>query len=237
MTIDEYKATFRSHQTKRYKVFSVLEDHNWHCRECEYEHVGSTQIAGGGGIQGLERGNQSRPGIDIESGNHHCPRCDQTTRQDKWTGNFVGAVAARSIPRDVASRIINLLEGKDIIDQVSRSHHQLTPDHKLPMIRWTEEESKRQSDYTTLSDQDIKDRFQLLKKSNGRVSDNMIKSRACEKCYRTGKRGTPMGISHFYPGNPRWGPEDKKDPSGCVGCGWYDFEIWRKSLNEKLTQL
>ena len=235
MTLDEYRATFRNHNTKIYNVFCVLADHAWHCRECEYEHVGSSQLAGGGGIQGLERGNASRPGIRIKSGNHFCAKCERKTRQDRWTGEFSESVSARSIPKAVEKRILSVLGEKDVIDQVSRRGHQLTPDHKLPMIRWTNEESERQTDYNDLTDHDIKDRFQLLKKSNGSISDNLLKSRTCEKCFRTGNRGTPMGIKHFYSGGSNWEPEDKKDPSGCVGCGWYDFAAWRESINKTLT--
>ena len=234
MTLEEYKATFRDTGTKGYMVFCVLEDRAWHCRECEYEHVGSSQLAGGGGIQGLERGNQTRPGVEIKSDNHHCRTCDRLTRHDKWTGGFIDSVPARSIPPAVVGRIVRVLGEKDVIDQVTRSQNQLTPDHKLPRLRWTDKEAARQSDYANLSDQDIRDRFQLLKKSNGSVSDNLLKSRACERCYRTGKRGTPMGIKYFYKGGPSWEPEDKTDPSGCIGCGWYDFAAWRESLNRKL---
>ena len=53
--------------TKIYQVYLVLRDQKWHCRECEYAHTGITQIAGGSGIQGLQRGNKSRPEMQIEA--------------------------------------------------------------------------------------------------------------------------------------------------------------------------
>ncbi len=52
-----------------------------------------------------------------------------------------------------------------------------------------------------MSNEDIRDKFQLLKKSNGSVSHNLLKSRACENCYKKGQRGTPFGIQFFYAGN------------------------------------
>ena len=46
--------------------FQVLMDEQWHCRDCASQQIGSTQIAGGGGVQGLQRGTKSRPGIITE---------------------------------------------------------------------------------------------------------------------------------------------------------------------------
>ena len=68
-SIDAFEQTFDK-GTKVYQAYLVLRDQQWHCRECEYQHTGITQIAGGSGIQGLERGTKSRRGIKIESGNH-----------------------------------------------------------------------------------------------------------------------------------------------------------------------
>jgi len=87
-----------------------------------------------------------------------------------------------------------------------------------------------------MSDDDIREHFQLLKKSNGTTSHNHLKSRACEHCFKTGSRGTPFGVRFFYEGGPKWVPEDRKDPSGCIGCGWYDFDLWRKHLNQRLAE-
>ncbi len=146
----EYEATFDT-STKVWMVFCVLRDGRWHCRQCEYAHVGSTQIAGGSGIQGLQRGTASRPGLEIESGDHLCVTCGQTTRQDRWQGN----------------------------------------------------------------------------------SHNLLKSRACERCYKTGNRGEPFGIRFYYAGDGKWATA-QDDPAGCVGCGWYDFDAWRSALNRTL---
>ena len=71
MDIKEFKKSFKK-GSKGLLVFEVLEDKTWHCRECEYKHVGSTQIAGSGGIQGLERGSAKRSGIEIKSQNNFC---------------------------------------------------------------------------------------------------------------------------------------------------------------------
>lgn len=102
------------------------------------------------------------------------------------------------------------------------------------MKRWSAETSRQQTDYSDMTDGDIRGRFQLLKKSNGHVSHNLLKSRACENCYESNNRGTPFGISYFYAGNDRWQGINAMDAEGCIGCGWYDFAMWRSSLNRKL---
>ena len=140
------------------------------------------------------------------------------------------------IPEALTLRAHQVLGGRDVVDDVSRSVNEVTLDHKLPMKRWNERTSKQQTDYDNMSDEDIRARFQLLKKSNGNVSHNLLKSRACEECFDTGKRGTPFGIRYFYAGDDRWRGKNRKDPSGCVGCGWYDVAKWRESLNRKLDR-
>ena len=138
------------------------------------------------------------------------------------------------VPEKLKLRAYRVLGRRDIVDDVSRPINEMTVDHKLPMIRWDERTSEQQTNYQNMSDDDIRKRFQLLKKSNGDVSHNLLKSRSCETCYNTGKRGTPFGIRHFYAGNNRWQGSNAKDPKGCVGCGWLDVAKWRASLNRKL---
>ena len=223
--------------TKIQKVFAVLKDLEWHCRECEYLHTGVTQIAGGSGIQGLEGGTRSRPGLTIESDNQFCLTCSRSTRHDRWTGEIVPSVHAGSMPDRFIKRALTVFDSRDVVENSKRKLSQVTIDHKLPRIRWTPEVGERLTDYSNMTESDIKAHFQLLKKSNGSVSHNMLKSRACETCLKTGQRGEPFGISFFYEGGPMWEPADEKDPAGCVGCGWYDFDAWRTALNKMLSVL
>ena len=221
--------------TKVYQVYLVLRDQQWHCRECEYSHTGITQIAGGAGIQGLQRGTKSRAGMRIESANLFCYSCERTTRQDRWDGSFETAVQVPSMSPLFARRVYELLGRRDIVEGTERPLSQLTIDHKLPMIRWSADTESQQTDYSEMSDDGIRAIFQLLKKSNGSASHNQLKSRACERCFRFGERGTPFGIRFFYSGGSNWEPEDRRDAEGCKGCGWYDFDLWRRYLNEHLA--
>lgn len=233
--MSEFENSFRK-DTKVYQVFSVLKDMQWHCRECEYKHVNITQIAGGSGIQGLQRGTGSRLGMIIDSANHFCVNCKRSTRQDRWEGAFRPSVQGKSMPKEFVRRAIRLFGSRDVIENTERQPNQLTIDHKLPRLRWDSATEAAQTRYSKMSDEEIKDNFQLLKKSNGMVSHNLLKSRACERCFRTGNRGTPFGINFFYSGGRRWEPADEKDPSGCEGCGWFDFDKWRKGLNRQLRK-
>lgn len=235
MTVTEFEGLFDK-TAKNWQVYRVLRDHQWHCRECEYRHIGITQIAGGAGIQGLERGTKSRPGMVIHSGNHLCSSCGHTTRQDRWEGAFQAAVHAVSMPRGFIKRALDLLGHRDVVENTERPPGQLTLDHKLPMLRWDASTKAKQTAYAEMGDAEIRGNFQLLKKSNGSVSHNLLKSRSCERCYKTGKRGTPFGIVFFYAGGPAWGGESKTDASGCEGCGWFDFDRWRKALNQRLRE-
>jgi hypothetical protein len=235
MSIESLEAAFKP-DSKIFKVYLVLKDQQWHCRECEYAHVKSSQIAGGSGIQGLQRGTKSRNGMEIQSDNHFCVTCQRQTRQDRWTGNIIEPVPAPSMPQDFALRAVQVLGSRDAVDNTDRPPNQLTVDHKLPMIRWNTDIAAKQSDFSSMTDEDIRNNFQLLKASNGSISHNLLKSRTCERCYRTGVRGTPFGISFFYQGGPKWEPAEKDDPLGCIGCGWYDFAKWREELNLRLSE-
>ncbi len=231
---DSFESKFKK-DSKTYEVYKVLKNLQWHCRECEYIHVGTSQIAGGAGIQGLQRGSSNRDGMVIESENRQCNKCSRSTRQDKWSGEFHPALTSKSIPLKFQSRVLALLDSKDIVEMRKRPLSQITIDHKLPMIRWNQTTKIEQTNYNVMTNADIKQNFQLLKKSNGSVSHNLLKSRACESCFRNKKRGTPFGIFFFYSGNEDWIPEDD-DPKGCIGCGWHDFGLWRTNLNNELRK-
>ncbi len=231
--IRELEASFKD-GTKIHQVYLVLRDGAWHCRECEYRHVETSQIAGGSGIQGLQRGTGSRAGMVLESRTDYCATCERATRQDRWTGELKPAIPATAIPQNQIERFLRVLGRRDVVEMTNRQPSEITIDHKLPMIRWNSDTATGQTNYSEMTDDEIRDKFQVLKASNGSVSHNLLKSRACEQCVATGQRGTPFGIIFFYEGDEQWGPEDPTDPTGCIGCGWYDFDRWRTTLNAQL---
>ena len=214
------------------KYFLVLKDKLWHCRDCAGKQIGSTQIAGGGGVQGLQRGTKLRPGIITETKREYCRECNKTSTWDRWTGEYTEASSASGLPRKLQTQILEHYGYTDSIEQHRRQTHELVIDHRFPMERWGTPEEKNP---TKMDEQEIGSKFQLLKKDSS-GNHNLLKSRACERCIATGKRGYPMGIKFYYAGDENWpadcptkGPEAER---GCYGCGWYNIEAWRAALNQ-----
>ena len=118
------------------KVFGVLKDKQWHCRSHEYKRIPSGQLAGGGGIQGLQRGTKDRPGVKIESKTDYCEQCRARTRWDRWTGEHQSANAPAGISNALKGKILAHFGHKDVIEQRVRPAHELVIDHRFPMIRW-----------------------------------------------------------------------------------------------------
>ena len=216
------------------KVFEVLRDRKWHCRHVLTPISG--QPAGGGGIQGLQRGARSRPGLRILSKSRYCLRCRQKRTHDQWTGQFQGSVAASAIPAKLRKRILTHYGYRDVIERRRRDPYHLVIDHKFPMRRWGATEPPNRAEMTPA---EIEARFQLLKKDSF-GNYNKLKDAACATCFSTRRRGKPFGIDFFYAGGPRWPPETpmrgQGAERGCVGCGWYDFSKWRESLNESMKR-
>ena len=217
------------------KVLAVLQDTKWHCRSHEYKRIPSGQLAGGGGIQGLQRGTSARHGLKIESKTDYCEQCKRKTRWDRWTGEYQNSNAPAGISTALKKKILAHFGNMDVIEQRERPSHELVVDHRFPMIRWGTTEAKLSSE---ISEKEIEQMFQLLKFDSG-GNHNLLKSRACENCFKTGKRGTPFGIEFFYHGKEDWPknipPIGVEAEKGCVGCGWYDFAKWREALNLKLS--
>jgi hypothetical protein len=228
------KAQLKPDSTQ-FKVFNLLSDQQWHCRECEGKQIASAQYAGGGGIQGLQRGTRKRPGLVIETEKRYCPTCQATRLGDLWTGEIESANSAANVPAALVQRILEVYAYTDIIEQRKRVAHELVIDHRFPMERWGGNEPPH---LISMSESEIKKKFQLLKK-DASGNHNLLKSRSCERCIKTGKRGKPFGIKFWYEKGEDWPSIHQRGAEaeeGCVGCGWYDFETWRNALNQKLTE-
>lgn len=234
--IYSYTNTFTKRATLQPQIFDKLEDCNWHCRDCAGKDIDSKQYAGGGGIQGLQRGTKTRPGLVIETANAECVDCHRTVNCDRWTGEYKAANPASGLAKSLQTKIYNHYGYIDAIEQRKRQAHELVIDHRLPMERWGLPEDHNSISMTS---NEIQAKFQLLKKDFA-GNHNLLKSRACERCIANGKRGYPMGIKFYYEGNEDWpegcpvsGPGTER---GCIGCGWYDFDTWRQSLNVLICQ-
>ena len=114
-------------------------------------------------------------------------------------------------------RVLSILEERDAFSGASITS---TPeiDHKVPWSRLDKD-----IDISTLSDEEVKEHFQLLTREH-----NLLKDRKCQFCIKNFKRPPFFGVSFWYEGD-----EYYKD--SCVGCGWYDGSTWRLKLNELLN--
>jgi hypothetical protein len=130
-------------------------------------------------------------------------------------------------------KVINALSAVNAYELSTANRHGLLPDHKFPEIRWDATTRKTNE---SLTDAEIKSKFQLL--DNQR---NQQKREICRNCFQTNKRGIIFGIEYFYEGCIDWPdciPKIGIDAEqGCIGCGWYDIQKWRNSLNELLTSI
>jgi hypothetical protein len=159
----------------------------------------------------------------------------RTRLGDRWTGEIKSANSAANIAASLVQKILKAYSYTDVIEQRERSAHELVIDHRFPMERWGNSEPPHLS---SMSETEIKKKFQLLKKDMS-GNHNLLKSRSCERCIRTGKRGTPFGIRFWYKEGEEWPSIHQRGAEaeeGCVGCGWYDFQTWRDALNQKLAE-
>jgi hypothetical protein len=126
------------------------------------------------------------------------------------------------------AKAIAVLGALNIYELSRANKHGLLPDHKFPEIRW--DEATRAENPDNMPDAEIRVKFQLL--DNQR---NQHKREVCRNCFQTDMRGKLYGIDFFYQGGEKWPANvpktGKAAEKGCVGCGWYDIEKWRETLN------
>ena len=127
------------------------------------------------------------------------------------------------IPPEVAKRTKALYSCVDEYSMRTEPANQLEIDHRIPQIRWDTNED----DNRNLTDAQIKEKFMLLTRSN-----NLLKSRVCEECKQTGKRGKGYKEIEFW----YMGDENYTDEIGCEGCFWHNPTRWRFLLNEELKK-
>ena len=144
-----------------------------------------------------------------------------------------GAAGYEYFTTEIRQRIIELLGSRDAYEGRVERTNVLVVDHKFPESRW--DPVTRRESLDGMSDSELVNDFQLL--TNQR---NHHKREVCKRCVETGERGTPFGIEFFYEGSQFWNesiPKRGKDAeAGCVGCGWYDLEMWRSRLNQSLSE-
>ena len=212
--------------SKQYYDFEVMKDLKWHCSKCELKSGQAKTWQ----VWRQEKGLQ----VDTDSnGNYYkiiyCDNCKEKTYHRKLKSlKILEVVKLRAgISARFAVRVKEIYKNEEAVFLRKFSPNQLEVDHKFPQIRWNQNEDENKTD---MSEKEIRDKFILLTRSN-----NLLKSRHCEKCFKTGRRGNFPGIYFWFRGNEDWDEKiDKRDARGCEGCFWNDPYKWREELNKIL---
>lgn len=137
----------------------------------------------------------------------------------------------KGFTKQFKARVIRLLKCRNAFEARVTSAKSLIPDHKFSEVRW--DDNTKAENSMDMSDAEVVQKFQLL--DNQR---NQQKREVCRRCFQEGKRGTIYGIKYFYKGNENWDPKiptkGKAAEEGCIGCPWYDIELWRKMINNHI---
>ena len=143
-------------------------------------------------------------GVD-EKGNFYktifCEKCKNKTVYRKLDSLIIleDTKIRSGLPQKLAKKIKTILKFEEALFLRKMMPKELEVDHKFPQVRWNRNEDENKTD---MSEKEIKDKFILLTRSN-----NLLKSRHCEKCYKTGNRGYFPGIYFWFKGAQIW---DKK---------------------------
>lgn len=211
--------------TTSYSDWEVLKDLQWHCTKCELKsgQAKTWQVWRQNGIQ-----------LDIDEKENFyksivCENCNSKTIHRKLKSlEILEETKSRSgISSKLSSKIKATYKNEEALFLREMPSKELEVDHKFPQIRWNKNEEK----YNDLTEEEIKEKFILLTRSN-----NLLKSRQCERCVATQKRGSFPGIYFWYQGDENWKGINEFDEKGCVGCFWYDPYKWRDELNKKLIK-
>jgi hypothetical protein len=206
--------------TQKWRIFEVLKDLKWHCSEHE---LPGSQPAKAIQMMRQDGFEFEKVGANWEK-RMFCKVCNRKTpfRRLKSLTKTQRNISRINMSNKLRRRIIEFYGGKDEILGYKPTGRSIEIDHRVPQIRWKKSEEFYSDN---ISNEEIKKKFILLTREH-----NLLKSRFCEKCVRTGKRQPLFGIKFFFEGD-----EDFNNKLGCIGCGWNNPAKWKEELN-KLAQ-
>lgn len=202
------------------KIFEILKDLKWHCSECELpgsQPAKALQMIRQAGFQ------MERVGANWEK-RIFCKKCKRKTPHRRLISikREESDIRRGKFPEKLKQKIRKYYQNKDVLIGGSITGRTPEVDHRIPQIRWT----KKEQDYDSeMSNLDIEKNFMILSRKN-----NLLKSRACERCVKTGKRQPLFEIKFFFEGD-----EDYNEKMGCRGCGWNNPKKWKEELNKKIS--
>lgn len=218
---------FKNPKTTSFHDWEILKDLQWHCTKCELKsgQAKTWQVWRQNGIQ-----------IDTDENENFfknivCKKCNSKTVHRKLKSlEILEETKSRSgISQKLSLKVKAVYKCQEALFLREMPSKELEVDHKFPQIRWNKNEDKHEND---ISDEEIKNKFILLTRSN-----NLLKSRNCERCVKTNKRGNFPGIYFWSEGDENWNGENFFDENGCKGCFWYDPHKWREELNKLVNKI
>jgi ICEA Protein len=209
--------------TTSYHDYEIMKDLQEHCTRCELKSSQAKTWQTWRDAYGIQFAETS-----LKSGRYdirkNCANCNKKTvhRQLATIERNLNTSARSGISAKLAIKIKFLLKYEEAFLLKRLTGNVLEIDHKFPQIRWNVNEENNEN----TTDEILISKFILLTRSN-----NLLKSRNCERCVKTNKRGNFPGIYFWYEGDENWKAESY-DEKGCIGCFWYDPYKWREKLNK-----
>lgn len=172
-----------------YKLFHLLAQSLGQacCSKCLNTEVGSSQIA-------KQKQNLKNAGFDIpDATREKCPKHGKSQPHYRLKAlRLRGSVNRTSYSPAELRKIRDILGNRDAFTGVtSSSNASLEVDHRVPSLRWSGDEER-----IDINDEEkVRSTFQLLTRTH-----NLLKSRACEQCVKTGKRSPFLGLKVLLQG-------------------------------------
>lgn len=211
--------------TNSHHDFEILKDLKWHCSKCELKswQAKTWQTWRDEYWIQFEEPKERRREKRI-----FCENCWKTTSHRKLkTLGLLENISIRSwIKPKISKKVKEIYKNEEAFFLRDFTPNQLEVDHKFPQIRW----NKNEDNNDNLSDKELKSKFILLSRSN-----NLLKSRQCEKCFKTWERWKFPWIYFWWKWNEKWDEKiDKHNEIWCIWCFWHDPYKWREEINKKL---
>jgi len=205
---------------QKYRIFDVLKDLKWHCSECE---LPGSQPAKALQMMRQDGFEMEKIGSNWEKRNF-CNTCQRVTPHRRLVSleKKETSISRVSFSPKIRKQILSYYNNKDAILGYAPTGRAIEIDHRIPEVRWTESEKELPKE---LTESEIEKRYMLLVREH-----NLLKSRNCERCNKTGKRQPFLNILFFFEGS-----EDYENKIGCVGCGWHNPHKWKQALNKLIN--
>jgi len=210
--------------TNQYQDFETMSNLEWCCSKCQL-------VSGQAKTWQVWRNEKGIQVDQDEKGNFYkimeCEKCGKRTYHRKLKSTEIKEESLKTrtaVPAKLAKRIKGYYGNVDEYSVRKEPSKNLEIDHRIPQVRW--ECNEDENDYE-MPDNQLSEKFMLLTRAN-----NLLKSRVCESCFKTGIRGKGYKEIEFW----YFGNENYNNNIGCEGCFWHNPGKWRSELNKLIKK-